>query len=463
MSDISEISTFFQYFFKELNKQKVTYCVLRNYEDLPYSSGRDVDMWIKKEDQEKIQRVIFDTTQRLSWEIIRDTASDKAEGKNALIIFKENNNSIAVIRLEYFLNITRNGVNYINERFIPNFSLFHKDCFYIPSPGLEAAITLFKELIPAKRVGEKYKERTIRFLEQESNIFLKVITESFGKKVAQEAIDILTREKNWEELEKKSNIFRINLITRSLIKRPFSQIKQWLFIFYNRFISLLSFKKSRGFGFFIVLIGPDGCGKTTTAKKLIESTSSKRIFLNRLYYYRNFGILPQLKKISKTMIGYTPKEINYTKDSDFQFSFFRSIAYIFYYGLEYFLARTLVRREKRRGSLIVFDRYFYEYFLQRAYNKCPRWLLSFFGKIIVQPDLIVFLKNNPETIYSRKQDITVKEIENQNNLCQKIIDRNPKKGLVVETNIDTESVTREIQREILYRLKKRCGPKKNSF
>ncbi len=461
MKDVNEISQFFQYFFKELNKQKVTYCVLRNYEDLPYSFGRDVDMWVKKEDQIKIKKIISNIPNILNWDVIQDKSEHHIkEGSGAFIFSKSSSNELEVIRLEYSFHLYDwRGVACIDGKIVSRHIIMNERGFFIPSPGLEVAVTLLKEIILSKKIKEKYKKGIVYLLEKEPDVFIKIIKKSFGKKTAL-IIYEMVRKENWRFLEKHSTIFRLIITLKSLINRPFYQIKKFLAFIYNKVITRIFNSSNLSLGFFIVLIGPDGSGKTTVSRKLIESQSIKRIFPGQKYYYRNFGIFPEIKKISKKVVGHTPKNIVYSKDSNFKFSFFRSVVYIVYYGFEYFFARILVKREKKKGTLIVFDRYFYEYFLQRAYNKCPRWIISFFEKIIVKPDLIVFLKNDSKVIYARKKDISLNEIENQNNLCQKIIDRNPGRGLIIETNMDADAVAVEIQKSILSILKQRLSPNK---
>jgi len=41
-------SLFLTALFNRLNEEKVTYCVLRNYETLPERVGNDVDIWVEK-------------------------------------------------------------------------------------------------------------------------------------------------------------------------------------------------------------------------------------------------------------------------------------------------------------------------------------------------------------------------------------------------------------------------------
>jgi adenylylsulfate kinase-like enzyme len=55
---------------------------------------------------------------------------------------------------------------------------------------------------------------------------------------------------------------------------------QWLDSAQNRTKRLVSTKQRHNLGFFLVLTGPDGSGKTTLANKLMTSEAFKKIFLN---------------------------------------------------------------------------------------------------------------------------------------------------------------------------------------
>ena len=61
MDNKTYISELLSALFDRLNKEKVTYCLLRNYEGLPEKVQNDVDIWVKDGEQRKFQNILFDS------------------------------------------------------------------------------------------------------------------------------------------------------------------------------------------------------------------------------------------------------------------------------------------------------------------------------------------------------------------------------------------------------------------
>jgi thymidylate kinase len=92
-----------------------------------------------------------------------------------------------------------------------------------------------------------------------------------------------------------------------------------------------------------------------------------------------------------------------------------------YYSWDYLLGRWIIGRAKTHGDLVVFDRYFYDWFIHSCYERIPRWLFPFFRRVFPRPDVVVHLCNDPETVHRRKPELTVRQIEEQNRRCAGIV------------------------------------------
>ena len=88
MNESKETPQFFQHFFNDLNDSKIKYCVLRNYDNLPYSFGKDVDMWVRKKDENKFEEILFNIARKFSWEVIRNPSINTNKVDNSLILLK---------------------------------------------------------------------------------------------------------------------------------------------------------------------------------------------------------------------------------------------------------------------------------------------------------------------------------------------------------------------------------------
>jgi thymidylate kinase len=446
-------SNFLTKFFDSLNNEKITYCILRNYERLPEEVGNDIDIWVKNGEQKRFQKILFETAENCGWNIIRYSPRLSYCGEGDYFLIK-NSQSYSIIHIDLWTFIYWRGITYVDEEIFPKYLVFHKKGFYIPSPGIEASISLLKNLLYYGKVQEKYKNKIIEYSTKDSEGFLEATRKPFGEKVA-EFILSAAKTGKWEELEKKYNFICLALFKRVLFQKLLLQLKHWIIYSYGQ---LKKFAFSRD-GIFLVLIGPDGSGKSTIAKKLMES-EVKRFFQKKMYFHGHFHFLPELKKIL-TFFKKGKKEFVENPNKSLEpFGTFRSMFYPLYYGVNYFLGHLLIWKERVKGGLIIFDRYFYDYLIQKQFINCPRWFLYFISKVIPMPDAIIYLRNNPEIIHKRKQELPIEEIERQSKFCSEIV-RCFSNGFVVETSLTPDEVVANIGWIIIEKIKEKQGTHKS--
>jgi len=185
--------------------------------------------------------------------------------------------------------------------------------------------------------------------------------------------------------------------------------------------------ETRNGGFFLVIVGPDGSGKTTIADGIMyfwQENCDKA----PLYIHGDFGILPRLKYLRKLWAKIRgrklPPDPDYTQKhagaKAVPHSLTKSLLYIAYYYWGYIWGHYKIFSAKAKDRLIIADRYFYDYFFQRGNMKLPHWLLRFLSRFIPQPDLVVFLDADAESIYQRKNELTIEEIKRQQDIIKKI-------------------------------------------
>jgi thymidylate kinase len=128
---------------------------------------------------------------------------------------------------------------------------------------------------------------------------------------------------------------------------------------------------------------------------------------------------------------------------------------IFYYSLEYFLGFFLIKIQRRKYDLVVFDRYYYDYIIQPG----PFTTDSLFFKALLigipKPDIVVFLKSPAEIIYHRKPELSIQEISRQIRICDTIIS-NVHNPSIVDNTQPKEIVVQIIRSKILEVLRNRA-------
>jgi thymidylate kinase len=248
--------------------------------------------------------------------------------------------------------------------------------------------------------------------------------------------------------------FRKQLIVQSLRRRPLHQLYWWLTYLWQG----LRINLSGGYKVFLAFIGPDGSGKSTAANALLSSELVKKLFERQYLFYRDFPILPKLGDLARST-GHTLSLRDRLDAVRFRnttpLPWLRSIIYPLYYGFNNTLAHIwLWWQERRGGALIIFDRYFYEFMVQLTYSKCPRWLLRLMMWLIPKPDIIVCFSTAPEVIFSRKQELSIDEINRQLRMYEEIA-RNNKNSLIVNSAISVEEVIDQIQEALLKFMERR--------
>jgi thymidylate kinase len=226
------------------------------------------------------------------------------------------------------------------------------------------------------------------------------------------------------------------------------QLSHWFLYFSGQLKKYLFSKR----GFFLTLIGPDGAGKSTIANLLLLNTEIDKLFQDKKYFHGHFSYLPELKKIFFFLNIRQQK----TKEQSFnQLGILRAIIYPLYYGFNYLFGWGLILRKKINAGLVIFDRYFYDYLIQKQFVRCPRWLLYAIAKVIPQPDAIIYLKNPPHAIYARKPELEIKEIGRQSDMCEAVVNHFDKRSFIVENSGMPQETILKIQHIIINIIKKR--------
>jgi thymidylate kinase len=152
-------------------------------------------------------------------------------------------------------------------------------------------------------------------------------------------------------------------------------------------------------------LGPDGVGKTTICSEVKKRM--KNLFFRKIYVYHSHpGFIPKLRDIYSFILRKRVVETSFTREK--KVSFLRYFLYLVYYGFENFIFWPRILWLRLRRSLIVFDRYFYDFLAVKRNSKFLFWTIS---KIIPRPDLIFIIEASPEKIYERKKELNIEEIK----------------------------------------------------
>lgn len=435
--------------FRQLEENTIGYGVLRNYKGLPDDIGHDVDLMVEKKGVDDFGRVLVEVSESLGWSVIKVS---KRFSFVQYYMIRKSDLSFDILKIDAWLPIHWKGITTASEHSIIQTKKKFRG-FWIASSGSEAAVSLFKEYLQFGKVKDKGRGETKRRIsalaQEDPENFIATVESYLGKELSQFALKC-AQTAHWERLEKDGGKIRRHLVKQALRQRPFGQLRDWVRFLWGHFSNKVLYSS----GLFICLIGPDGSGKTTISHAIEEDM--KDIFNRVRYFHGRITIFPRLRSLVALFRKRHEREDikSFKTESASTESKAPPLFLILYYSLEHFLYHFIIRWFKGQGDLILFDRYFYDYLIQKYFRKVPRWLIEWIQRLLPKPDILIFLKNVPEVIFERKPELTKDEIRDQIHVCDEIV-RGHKGAVSVWTNDNPDITAAQVRKKIFTFLEQR--------
>jgi thymidylate kinase len=422
------LSHFLRLLFRLCDENGIRYCVLHSWRGLPDELPSDLDLAVHPRDRAKLPSVF----QGLLNEGYRPVQHRHHEGGHRFdfVWFEPQGMSSAGIDVadeyrEHGMILWR-GEELVRRRWRFN-------GFWVADPAIEFAYTLAKKALK----GTLPQHQTER---------LKVLVNELGKPQAQRIAAELFGAR-WKErvVEACANGSLSNLLgelkkklwLRKLRSDPLNPVRKVL-----GDVPRLIGRWFKPTGIFLVILGPDGVGKSTLVGRLAESLDQAAFNGFHIYHWRPMVIAPQ----KETGVPSTDPHDEPPRGT------LGSIVTLFGVLLDYWLGFAFVLRPfLARSGLIVFDRYYHDLLIDpiRYRYGGPMWLAEFLGRFIPPPDLLfLVLDAGDEVILSRKREVPSAELRRQREGYQQFT-LGTKRATLINTDQGVEPTAGEATRFIV--------------
>lgn len=405
--------------FDSLNKKEVKYVVLRNYQELPESSGNsDLDIFINGSDKQQFLEILRIESTRLDGYFVSVLESEICP---RYCIMGHSIISWGIMIDLHLEKIQYRGYTIISNKNIwGNVQLYNNLC--VLNNKTTALIGLLKELMNNRTCSEKYYTD---FINHSLDIsYLTNIFSDIQKTNVAEALSAL----------------RNTIYTKEQIKQLMSFLDKEFP--YPLFYSFKQIKKLyriiRKSGYTIAFLGTDGSGKSAIIE-LIKPILNQP-FHNAVYYeHLRPNYFPSLARLSgnkNVHIGPVTNPHGSTP-SGFIISLIRFLYYFLDYSVGFYM--KIFPKKSFKSCVWIFDRYYYDYYFdqRRSLINLPKWIIRLGQALVPEPDIIICLGADPEIIHSRKPELPIHEVERQVKALKKFSDKH-KRAFWVDTGTTIE-------------------------
>lgn len=394
-------------FFAALKERDVRYAVLRNSDTLPESlGGSDLDLFVDGEVE--VARVLT-----LADEIAKKhnggcTVKYTVEATVTCWGGRNEDGSWWGVHIDLFPGFMYFGIPYMDSVLAYEERVIEKGAFY-RLDRLSDIASFLKEIMPNRRTKKDYYPRARAAYAANPERAKAAMIGCYGSAGWQIVERLLANECSDAEIYRDSK-----LLVRALWMKQIRKFYWWNLLkiklrnLRQRYRRLFKYP-----GFCVVFLGTDGSGKTTLIEKVAPMLYQ---MMHHPVEYRHLrpGLLPPLARLA----GKSKMEGPVTNPHGGKpAGWIGSLARFFYYYIDYTIGYypRIFRWLVKRPTMVILDRYYYEYMIDP--RRCAVRLLPgfawFFSWFIPKPDLILCLGGDPEKIYARKPETSLKEVTRQ--------------------------------------------------
>jgi hypothetical protein len=381
--------------FNRWKAAQIAFVVLRNYQQLPHTTGHDVDVLVAPGQIAEAERILIESARAAGFHL-----SNRAKF-SPISLFFFNPETLDQSQFDLFSSLNWRGLTLLPARAVLNWRVDH-GLFDIPHPVHEAINNLMGRQVYHGYVKESYKTFIHDVFERYPQETETKLRRMAGKKAARKIASAIL-ESNWPEVEAQTNALRRGLTLQRGLFRPIETGRQ-IFNDARRLVG-------RAFtppGATLVLLGPDGCGKSSVARRLLDELHGTFYKDKSLHVHWKPAVFLRQRRAERPATtdphGQSPR------------GWFASQLALLYHWSEYLAGQILQFFPVLfRCGMVLIERHHYDFEVDpRRYRlQPPGWLARLAFRCLPRPDLVFVLDAPPELLQARKPEVTLDESRRQ--------------------------------------------------
>lgn len=405
---------------------RVQYCILHGWQGLPEHLPSDLDIVVAPKELLLLERALLETKDIQLVNLLQYVTT----GYYFVLIFQEEN-QIHFLPIDAITEYRAGGRVWFSVNELLAKRRKWKE-FWVTAPEIEFKYLLVKKIVKqsipnyaAKRLQELSKE-----LGTQAN---KDVQHLLGRNWGSKVLEWLLRG-DWEAVERHLGTLKRVLKWERFKQDPLNPFRYWLpeiKRFWQRWLYPT--------GLFVVVLGPDGAGKST----LIEHLKTN---LARAFRRTNcFHLMPSLLRRRNDSGPVTAPHGKPPRSK------LVSLLKLVYYFLDYAFGYWVkVRPKLVKSTLVLFDRYYDDLLVdpKRYRYGGPMWLVKWLQRLIPQPDLYFVLDVPVEKLRERKQEVEPEELQRQIKAYREFAFSKPN-AVLLDGSQSVEEVVRQAQEVVL--------------
>lgn len=424
--------------FRAWTEADLPFVVLRNHERLPDFTSNDVDVLVPPDRLGEAEMLLTRAAAATGYRHHHRAEFDPVS------LFFHHAETWHQVQVDLFGRLAWRGVPLLETEAVLR-RRQSRGTFAIPDPWDEAVLNLLVRLLYQGQVREKYREGIHRAAQNDAATFVRRLAEVLGQAAAAQITGwVLARE--WRAIESRAWLWRLRLLAHALRTRPGTTL-----VGVGQDLRRLWRRWRRPPGLWVVLLGPDGCGKSAVAQELFVSFQPT--------FQPDKSLLVHWKPMVFPLPHRAARGPTTTPHARPPRSRHMSLLALALHWLEYALGYWMQFRPVLfRNGLVLMDRYHYDFEVDpRRYRldvdagRVQRWF-----RPLPQPDLVFLLDAPTEILRKRKTEVSEDETRRQQAAYRALAARLPQAHLVdasrpLPSVVDT--VRQTILQHLLQRLK----------